>query len=80
MSLSQRAADAEARRLAQTCFDRPLVLEAGAGTGKTATLVARVLSWCLGPGWEAAGREVEGEDARYGMVEGSDAGHSRRRY
>ncbi len=47
-----RERDQAARRLAQTSFDRPLVLEAGAGTGKTATLVARVLAWCLGPGWQ----------------------------
>lgn len=45
------AADRKARRAAQTVFDRPLILEAGAGTGKTATLVARVLAWCLGCGW-----------------------------
>lgn len=43
--------DREARLAAQTEFHRPLVLEAGAGTGKTAALVARVTSWCLGPGW-----------------------------
>ena len=45
------AADADARRLAQTEFERPLVIEAGAGTGKTALLVARVVAWCVGPGW-----------------------------
>jgi ATP-dependent helicase/nuclease subunit A len=45
-------ADAAARRRAQTEFDGPLLLEAGAGTGKTAVLVARVVAWCLGPGWE----------------------------
>ena len=44
--------DAEQRRLSVTCFDRPILLAAGAGTGKTATLVARVVQWCLGPGWE----------------------------
>jgi ATP-dependent helicase/nuclease subunit A len=47
-----RAADRAARRTARTTFDRPVVLEAGAGTGKTATLVARILTWALGPGWE----------------------------
>ncbi len=47
-------ADRAARRAAQTELSRPVVLEAGAGTGKTATLVARVLAWCLGHGWEAA--------------------------
>ena len=61
-----RERDAEARLRAQSCFDRPFVLEAGAGTGKTATLVARVLAWCLGPGWhrhaeETATRSVEAE-------------------
>jgi ATP-dependent helicase/nuclease subunit A len=51
------AQDRRARRLAQREFERPLVLEAGAGTGKTTTLVARVLAWCLGPGWEKAAAE-----------------------
>jgi ATP-dependent helicase/nuclease subunit A len=50
----RRAADARSRRLAQTEFVRPVVIEAGAGTGKTAILVARVLAWCVGPGWERA--------------------------
>jgi ATP-dependent helicase/nuclease subunit A len=45
--------DRAARKAAQTLFDRPLVLQAGAGTGKTTTLVARLLAWSLGPGWEA---------------------------
>jgi ATP-dependent helicase/nuclease subunit A len=45
--------DAAARRAAVTEFGKPLLLEAGAGTGKTATLVARVAHWCLGPGWSA---------------------------
>lgn len=48
----RKAEDAAARRAAQRQFDHPLVLEAGAGTGKTTTLVARVLAWCLGGGWE----------------------------
>jgi ATP-dependent helicase/nuclease subunit A len=47
-------ADAAARRRAQTDFGAPLLLEAGAGTGKTAVLVARIVAWCLGPGWERA--------------------------
>ena len=37
--------DTEARRVARSTFDRPVVLRAGAGTGKTAALVARVISW-----------------------------------
>ncbi len=44
--------DVAARRLAQTEFERPVVLEAGAGTGKTTTLVARTVSWCVGQGWQ----------------------------
>jgi ATP-dependent helicase/nuclease subunit A len=55
--------DAAARRLAQTCFDRPLLLEAGAGTGKTAALVARIVVWSLGPGWEAAAGGAGGSDS-----------------
>ena len=52
--------DAEARVLAAACFDRPLLVEAGAGTGKTATLVARALTWSLGPGWDEVERERPG--------------------
>ena len=57
--------DAVARALAQREFVRPLLLEAGAGTGKTTTLVARVLAWSLGRGWsraEAALRDDAGSD------------------
>jgi len=49
-----RRRDARARAVAQTDFDRPIVIEAGAGTGKTATLVARVVAWAMGPGWARA--------------------------
>ncbi|MBI4914476.1 MAG: UvrD-helicase domain-containing protein [Acidobacteria bacterium] len=49
-----RRADAAARVAAQREFASPMVLEAGAGTGKTAALVARAVTWCLGPGWESA--------------------------
>ncbi|MCU0303457.1 MAG: UvrD-helicase domain-containing protein [Thermoanaerobaculales bacterium] len=45
-------ADEANRALAQAEFRRPLVVEAGAGTGKTALLVARVAAWCVGPGWD----------------------------
>ncbi|MEM7049821.1 MAG: UvrD-helicase domain-containing protein [Acidobacteriota bacterium] len=64
MSRERRQADADARRTAQREFVQPLVLEAGAGTGKTTTLVARILSWCLGPGWErsAASQPDEGPE------------------
>ena len=53
-----RAADRAARRAAQTRFDRPLVLQAGAGTGKTTTLIGRLLAWSLGEGWECAARRL----------------------
>ncbi len=49
-----QADDARARLSAQTVFDRPVVVEAGAGTGKTSILVARVLGWTLGAGWAEA--------------------------
>jgi ATP-dependent exoDNAse (exonuclease V) beta subunit len=52
------ASDRAARAAAQTRFDRPLVLEAGAGTGKTTTLIARLLAWCLGEGWDRAVAET----------------------
>jgi len=50
------AEDAEARRRAQTDFATPLLVEAGAGSGKTSILVARMVAWALGPGWERAER------------------------
>ncbi len=55
------ASDREARRLAQQVFERPFVLEAGAGTGKTTTLVARIVVWAMGLGWQRAlaAREAE---------------------
>jgi ATP-dependent helicase/nuclease subunit A len=59
--MTYREEDLAARRAAQTVFGVPMVLEAGAGTGKTTVLVARVLAWCLGPGWEAAERKLAGE-------------------
>ncbi len=52
-------ADQEARTLSVTRFDAPLMLEAGAGTGKTTTLVARIVAWMLGPGWA---RHADSED------------------
>ncbi|HEY8155614.1 MAG TPA: UvrD-helicase domain-containing protein [Myxococcota bacterium] len=49
-----RSADAEVSAAAQRVFDRPFVVEAGAGTGKTTLLVARCLAWAIGPGWKLA--------------------------
>jgi ATP-dependent helicase/nuclease subunit A len=58
--------DAEARALALAEFERPVVIEAGAGTGKTRTLVARIGSWLLGPGWERADGELRRERSARG--------------
>jgi ATP-dependent helicase/nuclease subunit A len=55
------AADLENRRLAQSEFARSVVVVAGAGTGKTALLVSRVVVWCVGPGWD---RHVSGDQDR----------------
>ena len=49
--------DHAGRRAAVTVFDTPIYLRAGAGTGKTTTLVARILAWTTGQGWERALRE-----------------------
>jgi ATP-dependent helicase/nuclease subunit A len=66
-------ADHDARLVSQTVFDRPLVLEAGAGTGKTATLVARVLAWCLGPGWRRAAGELAARQVQTAQREAAAA-------
>ncbi len=61
---TQPHADRDARHRAEADFSTPILLEAGAGTGKTAVLVARLVRWCTGPGWErAASRETEADIA-----------------
>jgi ATP-dependent helicase/nuclease subunit A len=55
--------DAWARERAQSEFAAPLLLEAGAGTGKTAVLVARIVAWCVGPGWQKHARAQASDDA-----------------
>jgi ATP-dependent helicase/nuclease subunit A len=66
-----RAADLRARRAAQSHFGAPMILEAGAGTGKTTVLVARVLAWCLGPGWERTEQRLTaGAPARTAPIQG----------
>jgi len=52
--------DAAARRIARSEFGRPVALEAGAGTGKTTTLVARLVTWLVGPGWVDARSTLRG--------------------
>ncbi|RLE24065.1 MAG: hypothetical protein DRJ65_10625, partial [Acidobacteria bacterium] len=64
----ERLRDGEARKVAQTVFDRPVVLEAGAGTGKTAALVARIVAWSLGPGWDRALGAFDGSEIDRGRV------------
>jgi ATP-dependent helicase/nuclease subunit A len=61
-------ADLRAREVAQTVFDVPIVLEAGAGTGKTAVLVSRVVSWALGKGWERQVRLQRGARVTVGQI------------
>ncbi len=56
------SADEAARAVARCTFDVPLLLEAGAGTGKTTTLIARLVTWTLGPGWERAAAECKDSD------------------
>ncbi len=61
--------DEAARRRCCERWDGALVLEAGAGTGKTAVLVARILAWCLGRGWQQVrsgerAQELAGDDER----------------
>ena len=50
--------DEAARILAQREYVHPVSLQAGAGTGKTAVLVARVCVWSLGEGWERAAQRL----------------------
>ncbi|MFQ5416509.1 MAG: UvrD-helicase domain-containing protein [Myxococcota bacterium] len=57
-SAALRAADAAARAEAQREYDRPIVVEAGAGTGKTGLLVARIVAWSLDRGWVAAEERI----------------------
>ena len=65
-------ADADARRLAVSEFERPVVLEAGAGTGKTRSLVARLATWLLAPGWDRAQLDLRGERVARGAPPPSD--------
>lgn len=64
-------ADRAARRRACVEFDVPLVVVAGAGTGKTTTLVARVATWLVGRGFdEALAREGDPERAADRALDG----------
>src|SRR3954467_15411582 len=64
--------DRAARRAAQTRFDVPLVLQAGAGTGKTTTLIGRLLAWTLGEGWERSTRRLAERASGKPREEGPD--------
>ncbi|MEO6193865.1 MAG: UvrD-helicase domain-containing protein, partial [Thermoanaerobaculia bacterium] len=72
MTLDPRAADRAARHAAQTRFDVPLVLQAGAGTGKTTTLIGRLLAWTLGEGWERAAQRLAERSTGRPRDEGPD--------
>jgi ATP-dependent helicase/nuclease subunit A len=72
MTADLLAADRAARRAAQTRFDVPLVLQAGAGTGKTTTLIGRLLAWALGEGWERATQRLAERAAGKPREEGPD--------
>ncbi len=65
-----RALDRTARAAAQREFRRPLAVEAGAGTGKTSILVARILAWSLGDGWAAAADEGDADAVAARVLEG----------
>lgn len=56
MSGELLALDEQTRKRAVSDFATPLMVEAGAGTGKTALLVGRVVAWSLGPGWDREGK------------------------
>jgi ATP-dependent helicase/nuclease subunit A len=72
MTSDLRADDRAARHAAQTRFDVPLVLQAGAGTGKTTTLIGRLLAWTLGEGWERAARRLSERSTGRPREEGPD--------
>lgn len=72
-SLRLEREDRLARTAAQTVFDRPVVLEAGAGTGKTTALVGRIVAWALGRGWERAEREEAEARASAGRCDPPEA-------
>jgi ATP-dependent helicase/nuclease subunit A len=59
LSRQEAEGDDQARRIAVSDFSRPLLFEAGAGTGKTATLVGRIVAWAMGPGWDEVEAKTE---------------------
>lgn len=53
--------DRAARELARRRFAGVTWIEAGAGTGKTAVLVARIVVWCLTAGWQRNAERLQSE-------------------
>lgn len=58
--------DDAARALARRRFAGITWIEAGAGTGKTAVLVARIVVWCLTEGWQRNAERLQSEPPRVG--------------
>ena len=54
----------------QTNFQDHITLEAGAGSGKTATLIARILHWILKEGWERRKGEESEEKFAFSLMHG----------
>jgi superfamily I DNA/RNA helicase len=61
--------DTEARLAVRTRFDGAIVLDVGAGTGKTTALVARISAWLIDRGFDEARGEL-GSDADLAAVAG----------
>ena len=63
--------DQKARWVAQSEFSKHIVVEAGAGTGKTATLIARIVFWSLTDGWQKYAASYDAyDDIALGVAEG----------
>ena len=63
--------DQKARWVAQSEFSKHIVVEAGAGTGKTATLIARIVFWSLTDGWQKYAASYDSyDDIALGVAEG----------
>ena len=62
--------DEHIRIACQTNFHDHITLEAGAGSGKTATLIARILQWILKEGWKQHKKEESEEKFAFTLMHG----------